>query len=72
MAQASCGVWAVAEQAFLNAEQLAERWGVTAWQVRALSREGKIPFLKLGAQYRYKLAAIEEWEDRSMSHQDAA
>jgi excisionase family DNA binding protein len=47
----------------LTAEQLAERWQVSPAHVYRLTREGKIPAVKLGRYYRYKLDAIERWED---------
>lgn len=57
---------------FLNAEQLAERWGVPRSQVYRLTREGKIPAVQLGKYYRYKLAAIEAWEDAANTIGEAA
>jgi excisionase family DNA binding protein len=46
----------------LTPEQLAERWQVTKGHVYRLSREGKIPAVKLGKYYRYRLDAIEAFE----------
>jgi excisionase family DNA binding protein len=46
----------------LNAEQLAKRWQVTAAQVYRLAREGRIPAVRVGRYYRFRLDAIEKWE----------
>lgn len=46
----------------LTAEQLAERWQVPCSQVYRLTRDEKLPAVKLGRYYRYSLAAIEEFE----------
>ena len=46
----------------LDAEQLAERWQVPKSHVYRLTREGKVPAVKLGRYYRYRLDAINEWE----------
>ena len=57
---------------FLNAEQLADRWGVPRSQVYRLTRDGKIPAVQLGKYYRYKLTAIEAWEDAASTMEEAA
>jgi excisionase family DNA binding protein len=46
----------------LTAEQPAERWQVPASHVYRLTRDGKIPVVKLGRYYRYRLDAIESFE----------
>lgn len=46
-----------------TAEQLAERWQVPTSQVYRLTREQKIPAVKLGRYYRYSPAAIEAFEN---------
>lgn len=46
----------------LTAEQLAERWQVPASHVYRLTRGGKVPVVKLGRYYRYRLDAIESFE----------
>lgn len=46
----------------LTAEQLAERWQVPTGHVYRLAREGRIPTVKLGRYYRFRLDAIEAWE----------
>jgi excisionase family DNA binding protein len=47
----------------LTAEQLAKRWQVPTSQVYRLTRERKIPVVRLGRYYRYRLDAIERFED---------
>jgi excisionase family DNA binding protein len=45
----------------LTAEDVAALLGVPkAWVYRA-SREGRMPTVKLGRYYRYRLAAIQTW-----------
>jgi excisionase family DNA binding protein len=46
----------------LTAEQLADRWQVPTSQVYRLTRDGRIPAVKLGRYYRYAPAAIEAFE----------
>jgi excisionase family DNA binding protein len=46
----------------LTAEQLAERWQVKPSHVYRLTRDGAIPAVKLGRYYRYRLDAIEQFE----------
>jgi excisionase family DNA binding protein len=46
----------------LTAEQLAARWQVPASHVYRLTREARIPVVKLGRYYRYRLDAIERFE----------
>jgi excisionase family DNA binding protein len=46
----------------LTAEQVAERWQVAPAHVYRLSREGKLPVVRLGRYYRYRLEAIEAFE----------
>lgn len=48
----------------LTAEQLAERWQVPTSQVYRLSREDRIPTIRVGRYYRYSLTAIESFERR--------
>lgn len=46
----------------LTPEQLADRWQISRAAVYRLTREGKVPVVRLGKRYRYRLAAIEEFE----------
>jgi excisionase family DNA binding protein len=46
----------------LTPEQLADRWQVSKAHVYRLTREDKIPTVKLGRYYRYRLDAIERYE----------
>lgn len=48
----------------LTAEQLADRWSVSKAHVYALTRRGEIPSVKLGRYCRYRLDAIEAWEQQ--------
>ena len=47
----------------LTAEQLAERWQVATTHVYRLSREGRIPTVELGRYKRFRLDAIERFEN---------
>ena len=47
----------------LTADQLAERWQVPKSQIYRLAREGQIPTAQIGRYYRFKLAAVEAFED---------
>lgn len=46
----------------LTAEQLAERWQIKPSTVYSLTRRGAIPTVRLGRLYRYRLAAVEDYE----------
>ena len=46
----------------LTAEDVADRWQVTACHVYRLSREGRLPTVKLGRYRRFRLAEIEAFE----------
>jgi excisionase family DNA binding protein len=46
----------------LTAEQLATRWQVPPSHVYRLTREERIPVVRLGRYYRYRLDAIERFE----------
>jgi excisionase family DNA binding protein len=50
------------EHRLLTAGELAARWQVPTSHVYRLTRESKIPAVRLGRYYRYRLAAIEAWE----------
>jgi excisionase family DNA binding protein len=47
----------------LTAEELAERWQVSAAHVYRLTRAGAIPAVRLGRYYRYRAAAIDTFEE---------
>lgn len=49
----------------LTAGELADRWQVPKSHVYRLTREGRIPAVRLGRYYRYRLAAVERWERES-------
>ena len=46
----------------LTAEDLAARWQVPASQVYRLTRAHRLPVVRLGRYYRYRLEAVEEFE----------
>ena len=46
----------------LTAEDLAERWQVPVSQVYRLTRDGRLPVVRLGRYYRYRLEAVEGFE----------
>lgn len=46
----------------LTADDLAARWQVPSSQVYRLTRDGRLPTVRLGRYYRYAPAAIEEFE----------
>jgi excisionase family DNA binding protein len=52
----------------LTAEDLAARWQVPASQVYRLTREGRLPVVRLGRYYRYALAAVEAFERGGGTH----
>jgi len=54
-----------ASDQLLTADELAERWQVPKSHVYRLTREGRIPAVRLGRYYRYRLAAVELWERES-------
>ena len=51
----------------MTADDLAERWQVKPSHVYRLTREGRIPAVKLGRYYRYRVDAIEAYERESES-----
>lgn len=46
----------------LTADELAERWQVTRGHVYYLTREGVLPTVRIGRYYRYRVAAVEAFE----------
>ena len=46
----------------LTAEDLAVRWQVQSSQVYRLTRSGRLPTVKLGRYYRYRLDVVEQFE----------
>jgi excisionase family DNA binding protein len=53
------------EQQLLTADQLAERWQVAPAHVYRLAREDRIPVVRLGRYYRFRLDAIQRFEEES-------
>jgi excisionase family DNA binding protein len=48
----------------LTPEALADRWGVKKSHVYRLTREGKLPVVRLGRYYRYRIEAVESFEEQ--------
>jgi excisionase family DNA binding protein len=46
----------------LTADELADRWQVPKAHVYRLTREKRLPTVRLGRYYRYALAAVEGFE----------
>lgn len=46
----------------LTAEELAERWQVSAAQVYRLAREGGVPSVRIGRYVRFRRDVIDRWE----------
>lgn len=46
----------------LDADDLGARWKVSRAHVYRLAREGRIPTVRIGRYYRFRLDAIEAWE----------
>jgi excisionase family DNA binding protein len=53
----------------LNAEQVAERIGMTTDFVYRLAREKRIPHLKFGRTLRFRAEAIEDWIEKQEQEQ---
>ena len=47
----------------LTIREVAERWRVTPETVRGLAVGGKVPYIRVGASYRFREADIEAYED---------
>lgn len=47
----------------LTPDDLAVRWQMPKASIYRLTREGMVPVVQLGKRYRYRLAAIEEFEE---------
>lgn len=46
---------------YLTVEEVAERFGVNATTVYRLVQTGKLPGIKIGKQWRFSAARLEEW-----------
>lgn len=49
----------------LTADDLAARWQVSKHHVYRLAREGRVPTVRIGRYFRFRLASIETWEQES-------
>jgi excisionase family DNA binding protein len=48
--------------ALLTANDLAERWQVPKSHVYRLARDGRVPVVRIGRYFRFRVASIEAWE----------
>ena len=46
----------------LTAGQVTERWQVPTGHVYRLAREGRIPAVRVGRYYRFRVDALDHWE----------
>lgn len=46
----------------LSREELGDRWGLCVETLKRWEKSGKLPFLKIGKQVRYRLSAIQDIE----------
>ena len=52
----------------LSTEQIAKYLGVSTITIRKWIREKRrIPFVRIGRQYRFKISAVDEWIDSGKS-----
>ena len=58
---------AITTPQLLTAAQLARRWQVPPSHVYRLTREGRIPVVKLGRYYRYRPDAIDQFEMKGLA-----
>ena len=50
-----------AEKAYLTVEEVARRFGVNVTTVYRLVQRGKLPGFKVGNQWRFDWARLEQW-----------
>lgn len=55
------------QDCLLTAAQVAARWQVPTSQVYRLTRGGQLTVVRIGRYYRYRLTAIEAWEQEGGS-----
>ncbi len=46
----------------LSREELGDRWGLCIETLKRWEKSGKLPFLRIGKQVRYRLSAIQDIE----------
>ena len=46
---------------YLNVEDVAKRFGITVTTVYRLVQQGRLPAFKVGHQWRFSEARLEEW-----------
>ena len=47
---------------YITAQQLHERWGVHVESARRMTREGRLPAIRIGKRLRIALADVEAYE----------
>ena len=51
----------MAERPYLSVDEVATRFGVNVTTVYRLAQQGKLPAFKVGNQWRFSQARLEEW-----------
>ena len=49
------------EKPYLSIQEVAERFGINPTTVYRLANQGKLPAFKVGNQWRFSEARLEEW-----------
>jgi len=49
------------DKSYLTVEDVARRFGVNSTTVYRLVQQGKLPAFKIGNQWRFRTARLEEW-----------
>lgn len=50
-----------ANQPYLTVDEVAKRFGLNSTTVYRLAQQGKLPAFKVGRQWRFSHARLEEW-----------
>ncbi len=53
----------MAERPYLTVGEVAKRFGVNVTTVYRLAQQGKLPAFKVGNQWRFSEARLEEWAE---------
>lgn len=51
------------EKMVVNRMEISKITGLSPWAVWRLTKEGKLPHLKIGGKYMYRLESIKAWMD---------
>lgn len=49
------------EKQYLTVLEVARRFGVNSSTVYRLAKQGKLPAVKVGSQWRFSMARLDEW-----------